>query len=346
MTFAIGVKLGSLDLRTTKDKVELERVEYAESIDDLDALTAEFSAPTADVSSTWGKVQPGTVYTVQFADADTGSPSGAAIKGTVVDVQLERISLDRYRFTVTGLEDLCKLRGSAAEVQWEDAPDKIVKAIAQAGGLTANADASNVLKYRVDRGNMDDVVFLKNLANRFHYRIGIVDGKLAFKRRATVDDTIPIPDIDVQDARLRASVHGLVTEVTVWGRDPKQNGWFSEKITSVPRGISGTDLGTALAKKVFKSAKLDVHDAGCATPGAAKERATAEYRQRAERFVEGTLQLAGNPKVRTGTDIDIKKGTWPFVGKYRVRQARHVEDRTYGYRTWVDFYSDSLPAKV
>ena len=346
MTFAIAVKLGSLNLRDGDDSITLERVEYVESIDDLDALTAEFSVSSDDLGALWPKIQPSVVYTVQFSNLKTGSPKGAAIKGTVVDVQFERQGANRCLVTVIGLEDLCKLRGSAAEVAWEDAPDKIVKAIAQAGGLTADADASNVVKYRVERGGMDDARFLKVLASKFHYRVGMVNGKLAFKRRSVVDATVDVRAADMDDgARIGASVAGLATKVTVWGRDPKQNGWFSEMVTSVPRGISGTDMGTALAKKVYKSAEVELRDAGCPTPGAAQERATAEFRQRAERFVRGQIDVKGNPDIRTGTDINLLDSVWPFKGKYRVRQVRHIEDMS-GYRTSVDIYSDSLPRRT
>lgn len=346
MIFTIDVKLGSLKLRDASDSITVERLEYVESIDDLDAMTAEFSIAADELGSLWSKIQPSTVYTVQFSNAKTGAPKGDPIKGTVVDVQFELVGNDRCLVTVIGLEDLVKLRGSAVEVSWEDAPDKIVKAIAQAGGLTADADASNVVKYRVDRGGMDDARFLKVLANKFHYRVGMVSGKLAFKRRSVVDATVDVKDDDLLGgARLGASVDGLATEVTVWGRDPKQNGWFSEKVSSVPRGISGTDMGTALAKKVFKSAAIEIRDAGCPTPGAAQERATAEFRQRAERYVQGTLDVTGNPDIRTGTDIKLVDSYWPFKGKYRVRQVRHIEDAT-GYRTSVDFYSDSMPMKA
>lgn len=339
----IAVKVGSLDLSKSADAFHLRRVEVAEALDELDAVIVEFVTRPEEVGGTWSKVQPGTAMTATLA-SDDGKITATA-KATVVSVEIEADDAAGYRIVVTGLEDLVKLRGSASETAWEDAPDKIAKAIVQAGGLTAQADGSDVQKYRVDQPGVDDVVMLKMIADRFHYRVGTSDGKIVFKRRSVAEATVTIPGEDILGQRIGASVHRVVTESVVWGRDPKQKGWFQEKVTDTGRGISGTIGAVSLAKKVFKGAKVELTDAGCTNPGAAKERATAELKRRAETFVDGRIVVRGNPKVRCGTDVDLKGEIWPFQGKYRVREVRHVDGDGDTYRTIIDVYSDSLPAK-
>lgn len=339
----IEVKVGSLDLSTSADDFHVRRVEVAEALDELDAITVEFFTRPEQVGGAWSKVQPGTTMSVTLkSDDGTVTSTSQAI---VVSVEIEAEDAIGYRIVVTGLEELVKLRGSASEVAWEDAPDKIAKAIAQAGGLTAQADGSNVQKYRIDQPGVDDVVMLKMIADRFHYRVGTANGKIVFKRRSVADATIKIAADDILGQRLGASVHRVVTEAVVWGRDPKENGWFQEKVTDTGRGISGTITALSLAKKVFKGARVEVTDAGCTNPGAAKERATAELKRRAETFVDGRIVVRGNPKVRCGTDVDLGGEVWPFRGKYRVREVRHVDGEGDSYRTIIDIHSDSLPAK-
>lgn len=341
---SLTAKFASFDVLAAEDVVEVHRLEFAESVEELDAFTAEFTTTGDQVGEVWTKVQPGTAATIGLTDAE-GTSKGTA-KGVVVSVEIEQDGPDRFRFTVVALEELVKLRGAVTEAAWEDAPDKIVKAIAQAVGFQAQADGSNVVKYRLDQTGQDDVVFLKTLASRFHYRVGTADGKIVFKRLTTVDKTVTIAAEDVYEQRIGASVHGLVTEAIVWGRDPKQNGWFQEKVTDGGRAISGTSItGMSLAKKVYKAAKVELRDYGCTTPGAAQERATAELKRRLEQFVSGTIIVRGNPEVRTGTDVSLSSDVWPFKGKYRVREARHVLADGRDYRTEIDVYSDSLPVK-
>lgn len=339
----IAVKVGSLDLSKSDDDFHVRRVEVAEALDELDAVTVEFFTRPTEIGGAWTKVQPGTAMTVTLK-SDDGSVTETT-KAIVVSVEIEADDAVGYRVVVTGLEDLVKLRGSASEVAWEDAPDKIAKAIVQAGGLTPQADGSDVLKYRVDQTGLDDVVMLKLIADRFHYRVGTADGKIVFKRRSVAASTVTIPADDILGQRIGASVHRVVTESIVWGRDPKEKGWFQEKITDTGRGISGTITALSLAKKVFKAAKVELTDAGCANPGAAKERATAELKRRAETFVDGRIVVRGNPKVKCGVDVDLQGEIWPFKGKYRVREVRHVDGDGDTFRTIIDVYSDSLPAK-
>ena len=49
--------------------------------------------------------------------------------------------------------------------------------------------------------------------------------------------------------------------------------------------------------------------------------------------IEGSLEFSGNPYLIAGTNIELK-GIGHFSGKYHIKQARHVIDRSSGYKTY------------
>ena len=54
--------------------------------------------------------------------------------------------------------------------------------------------------------------------------------------------------------------------------------------------------------------------------------------------IEGSLEFIGNPCLIAGTNIELK-GIGHFSGKYHIKQARHVYDRSNGYKTYCEVES-------
>ncbi len=58
----------------------------------------------------------------------------------------------------------------------------------------------------------------------------------------------------------------------------------------------------------------------------------------ADTKIEGSLEFVGNPYLIAGSNIELK-GIGHFSGKYHIKSARHVLDRTSGYKTYCEVES-------
>ncbi len=67
----------------------------------------------------------------------------------------------------------------------------------------------------------------------------------------------------------------------------------------------------------------------------AKDLAIAELKRRNNGFIQGTLEVAGDPALRPGITIDVLKVGVRFSGRYYVTQARHSLGEG-GYRTTLE----------
>lgn len=322
----------------------VERLEYAEAIDDLDALSVEMSVhTTGDADTLVGMVVPGAEFTVELYEDKTAK---SELLGDLVEVEHIKHMRGGYEIRAVGLDALHRLRSrKPAEIMEANAKD-VVSAIAKRHKLKVKADAVDTSVAWELLDNEDDAIYVKNYARKHNYFVRVVGDELQFKKRVAAGAVTCTWGEDILDLSLRSNITGLVSKVTVMGFDmlTEKDVKGEAKNTDV-QGISDGDVGVDLAKKAFGESELILNQSGYINPKDAKSRAVAELQRRAENFVQGTCVVVGNPLALSGAKLTIKQAGWPFSGDFLIRQTRHVQDASQGYRTYIDFVSDALPKK-
>lgn len=319
------------------------RIEYAEAIDRLDALVLELELHRQhDPGPVVKLVQPGAPFTVQLYDGTTLAGEGT---GDVVEITHERTRRG-HRVTALGLGTLHRLRGSQPAKVWDVSHTDIVSQIAQRHGLKAVSDGISTTPGYELQGDEGDALFLHKLAREHNYHVRVVGKELHFKRNQATGTAVECTwGDDIVELRLRSSLAGLATKVTVLGWDPEQDAVVTGEASPTDlKKISGGEAGASVANAKFGASAVTLNQAGYVAASNAKERATAELQERAERYVQGRAVLFGTPKARAGLPLKIVGAGWPFAATFLAREVRHVLEADAGYRTLIDFVSDSLPA--
>ena len=338
---SIALKLGEeLDIAR-----RIQRIEFSEAIDRLDSLVAELVITKHDDPATlMTALKPGIAFTVELLDDE-----GTAVEtfpGDVVEVEHVRRPRGGHRVTVVGLDGLHRLQGSQPAQLWEASHDAIVSEIAGRHSLTAVADGVDTTEGFELQGDIGDARFLHKLAREHNYIVRVVNGELLFKRRAVGEAVTLTWGEDIVEIRQRASIDGLFTKVIVRGYDDAQDAAIDVMADSgALAGISGGTTGVAVYDTAFGARELILNQAGYIASTNAEERAKAELLARAGSFIQGSVLTKGNPAALSGKKLTIADAGWPLSGDFLIHQTRHVLDIAYGYRTWIDFTSDSYPAE-
>lgn len=322
----------------------LVRCEITEAFDALDTLVATFAVHHHSDGGLVDRIAVGMPYEVTLEAA--GSPV-TTLKGDIVEVRHVRRD-GRHRITAVGLDSLHRLRAAHAQAQvWDVAHDQIVAAIARRNGLTATVEGVEGTAGHLLQNDAGDALFVKRLCRENNYFARVEDRKLVFGRKqgsgsVTVDyDTEPSMDLE-QTTRL----DGIVTKVTVHGSDYLQDEAFTGQASSSDlKNISGGDSGIARVSALLGDRELILNQAGYGDTSRATARAKSELQRRAERFLRGSVWVRGNPDATAGKTVAITGAGWPLDGTFLIRQTAHVRDAR-GYRTRIDFLSDSLPRRA
>ena len=317
-------------------------ISVCESIDELDALAVEFRVPVGAAATKLLKLAvPGVTMAITF-ETDAGKLECA---GDVMEV-VHRSSGGGWLITLYGLERLHRLRKMTAVPKvWKGSHAKIVKSIAQAGGMTAKAEGVDDTAAFTLQFHSDDAAFLKHLAWQHNYFLRVEGSVLRFGRRSTTSGkTVKLKvGAEVDRYEIRSSLYDVATEVQTYGHDYMQNKAVKGKAAKAKlTNISGGDTGAKLAAKAFGGRDVVLASLPITTTTAANAIAAAELQRRGDTFVRGQLRCEGRPDARSGKKLQVEAAPWPLTGPFVIRQSRHVYDID-GYTTDIEFYSDSLP---
>lgn len=324
----------------------VERIEYYEAFDRLDALVVDMSVHRqADSAKILEKVVPGADFAVELIEDDAVKQEGV---GDVLEVKHLKRQRGGHELKIVGLDGLHRLRGNQPAQLWETSHKDIVSAIATRHSLKAVADGVSTTAGFTLQSDLGDAIFLRNLARQHNYLVRVLKGKsgmeLHFARRATSGaDVVCEWGTEILEMSLRASLDGIVTKVTVHGYDPQTDQMVKGEATDTDTAkITSSDTGVALWKKAFGEQTLILNHSGHTAATNAKAHAAAELQQRAERFVSGRVVVPGRPDAVSGRKLTVKNAGWPMTGDFLIRETRHISTAL-GYRTIIDFISDSLP---
>lgn len=139
-------------------------------------------------------------------------------------------------------------------------------------------------------------------------------------------------DIRRVDLRLRVPTEG--STVQMLGFDPATNKPISARSNpnTVRARMGGSESGYDFID-AFPDAAINITDPTIAKVQSLQARADAEYMQNLNRFIEGELELEGDPDLNAGVNVRLTGLSRRFDGIYYVRSSRHYYDDATGYRT-------------
>ncbi len=332
-----GYTLGDEELR------HVVSIEFVEALEKLDALTIQFAVPTVDKWLVTELAEVGIPFQVELGYASSTTRKGF---GDITEVSHSVSPASPWTISLTGLDGLNRLKGKPRSKVWEVSHNQIVESIASEHGLTPNVEGVSGSAEHTFQSNVDDAIFLKQLARDHNYFVRAEDDVLRFGRRSIpYEDTVTLTwGRDLEDVKVRASINDLKTVVRVKGRNYAQNqDVAAEAATGDLENISGGELGVDIADATFGEREHLIDHARRNQSSSATDKAAAQMQDISEKFISGSLTCLGRPEACSGGLVQIEGLPWPFMGPFLITQATHTLEPGVGYRTKLDFLSNSYP---
>ena len=334
-----GVELDETNLR------HVVSVEFTEAQEKLDALTIQFAVPTVGREAVTGIAKLGAEFDVEIGY--TGQGSTMTGSGDIVEISHNISPSAPWTISLTGLDGLNRLKGEAQSKVWEVTHADIVNQLASDAGLTAVVDDVESSPTHTLQDNLDNAVFLRQLARDHNYFVRVFDGELIFSRLSLAfeDEAVTVNwNQDVESIQLRASINDLVTNVGVKGRNYTEDSEVpGTGVIGDLESISGGQMGAQIVLDTFGERQHLIDNAARNQTSSADERAVREMQERAEKFLTGSITILGNPAARSGSLINVDGMHYPFQGPFLITQTTHTLEPGVGYRTKIDFQSNSFP---
>lgn len=201
---------------------------------------------------------------------------------------------------------------------------QIVKAYADKHGYTLVGEIADVRVDRITQNQEQDLSFLTKLAEQYGYIFKIAENNLVFydvQKLKGSKSTQIFYKSDLLHINLREKTSQKYKSVQVSYFDPKKK---------------KTVKATARNESVKKGDTLKI-TVRCSDRKQAIVKAKAALGT-SDTKIEGSFEFIGNPYLIAGINIELK-GIGHFSGKYHIKQARHVFDRSAGYKTYCEVES-------
>ncbi len=317
----------------------LNRVEYVESLDMLNALTMDLIFTGQARDKVLKKLVPGASYSCTIGSRK--------VEGDIVRVLWSDSPDDRCRLQLFGLESLHRARHVRHSEVKKLKKDGVAKAVAQKAGLKIKAKATGDTEAELVFLDEEALSLLKRLAHERNYVIA-GDGKgVVFNPRNDSTGEVQVDwRYQVLDARISADIQHVATEVKVTGWDYLKGKLAEFKASDgALKKITGGDSGTKLRKKGPGALVIERnHWTGATQASDVKEIATGIFQRRAEGFVTGRIRCRAVPDATTAMKVKVKDCPWPYSGPFIISGVRHVIDAGEDWQTTIEFFSDALPS--
>jgi len=223
-----------------------------------------------------------------------------------------------------------KVKKNYRNVKYSD----IAEDIAKNNNLTPEIEVSGITYDNVNRKeNESDYRFLRRISEEIQYEFFVRLKTLYFRKPRDNRDGDVTFELGKNIIRFnpRISIANLVNEVEVRGWDNKNSIVETAKITDIKSKVGFPDLENIM--KCSQDKKIEViEDRVVRSSEEAKNLAIAELKKRNKDFIEGSLQCIGDPTLRPGITINIKKVGERFSGVYYIRGTKHIIGAD-GYKT-------------
>lgn len=323
-------------------------MEVSESLEQMDLIEARFTIPPTGSprDAVLKLAKHGAKVKVELCEDGSAKRT---LEGLLVEIGYGGSEASGMEMTLRGLSDLTKLKNSSMSIVHEGNDAAVVKKIAGGAGLGADiqgVDGSAEFQFQP---NLTNAEVVQQIAKRNNYVFRVDQGKLVFSRvtKAGAGAKVKVPWLSVSSFSVNQSLDGLVTDVTVTGKDLKANKWLKgqAKAGDIAK-ISGGKSGTDLAKKTFGKVEYLIDHTDDADQSQLVAVAKGELQRRAERFVQGEFTCKFQPAARSGAQVEITDPLhWSAKGPFIIREVSHLWDVADGYRSRISFISDSLPSE-
>ena len=193
---------------------------------------------------------------------------------------------------------------------------QIALKVAKKHNLTLIGDIEDITVDRITQNKESDLTFLSRLAEEYGYIFKVTDKHLKGAKSTQI-----FYKSDLSRINLREKTSQKYKSVQVSYYDPKKK---------------KTVKASARNENVKKGDTLKI-TVRCSNRKQAVQKAKAAL-STADTTIQGSIELVGNPYLVAGLNIELK-GIGHFSGKYHIKQARHVIDRSTGYKTYCEVES-------
>lgn len=180
--------------------------------------------------------------------------------------------------------------------------------------------------------NESNLAFLLRQLAHYDVALRLHEGRLRVRDEEADPQPVQLDPGSARHIRLVADLNQLPTDVTVQGYDLGADSAASsrqQQLSPAPAGESGTALlsqlgwaGSSILPHPFARSQQE-----------AEELARRQFRQRAQRFLHGEIVCAGNARLRSGSEVELRQVSPRLAGRYRVLECWHQFDAAQGLRT-------------
>jgi len=240
--------------------------------------------------------------------------------------------------TISGFDTMASLRfGNHTKVFKQLNENQIATQVAAASSVRISTPGAPVtLNACVWQRQQTNYRFLLSRCELSHYELVVQDTTLIF--RPSAEGLSPVKSLtfprDVKRVNVRLRVPTEGSDVRMLGFDPNTNRVINAQSNpnTVRARMGGSESGYDFIGD-FPSAAITVTDPTITTVEALQARANAEYMQNLSRFIEGEVELEGDPALLAGVNIRLSGLSQRFDGIYYVRSSKHRYDDSSGYST-------------
>jgi phage protein D len=251
------------------------------------------------------------------------------------EVTAWRTELERSGPSVLVLRGLDRshrlMRAKKTKTYANATPSECAKQIAADYGLTAKTRPGSPTPVKMFRfqANQTDFEFLRAMAELEGYVFFIDGSDLHFERPQipSTDDVEFTFGEDVKTFLPKANFRkpaGAV-EVVAWDTSGKSELTGKAKTGDELWSVPGVKPGSKLAKFTSSKPEMSLVESQVGTQEHADTVAKAALTRRAMEFITAEVEVQGNPVVKPGALVNIKK-VGPYSGHYLVTEANHFYD--------------------
>jgi phage protein D len=286
-------------------------------------------------------ITPGTEVIIYFGYASAPGKSGL-IRGRIKALSPGFLSSGITTLNLEGYDlshDLQKTEGdlSYSKITYSNVAQKI----ARDNNLTFDGiETTIILHKKIERKrNEKDFALLKRLSNEIGHEFFIRDKTVYFRKPKDNKDgqiTFEFRKNFISFSP-RMTTANLVNEVrvTAWNKNDKESISETAVISDIQSSVGIPDLDSIAEQSQNRKIKVRLEGWVVRSREEAKTLAIAELRRRNRGFIEGSLECIGDPQLKPGMTINIKKVGKRFSGTYYITKARHVIGDS-GYQTSLD----------
>ena len=362
---AIGGLLGGGDsepvpglVPTVRRQIKVEGAALPEEIDNQvqsvivtdrlrmpDSFVLTFHDPGVDLLGK-AKLKIGATVTILAGPPGAEDPDELMV-GEVASIEAEYDRLGT-RAIVRGYDLLYRMSAGTKTRTFDNVSyADVVKKIATEAGLTAEVDSTPGTIDHVIQGNVSDLQFVYQLAQRVGFDVTVKGKKLLFKKpvKASTGPGPAAPDKSkptqlewgekLIEFRARISAVSQVADVKVRGWDTKEQKAVIGKAEAATDTARLTTSPSTLAKS-SRGKTFTVVDHPVANQGQADSLAKAVADQVASSAYEATALVEGSPKLKSGVAVTVSKVDPMLAGDWVITTARH-EFGNGPYRTYLEF---------